>query len=104
MPTFVILIVISFIFYLFFRIKGFRTKPPAEKRWVNTKANIAVGSFLTFFGINQIFVYPDSTITLIIGIVFILLGLANAILGYRAYRYYLPLAIEEAENNQELKR
>ncbi len=87
-------------FYFFYKVKAFRTKLVIEKNWVNTKANIALGSFMTFFGLNQIFIRFDSTIALIIGVIFILLGLANVILGYRAYRHYLPLAIEEAKHNQ----
>ncbi|PWA11125.1 hypothetical protein DCC39_09810 [Pueribacillus theae] len=101
MPTLAILIVISIMFYFFYKVKSFRTKAPAEKSWINTKANIAIGNFLLFFGLNQIFIYYNSTITIIVGSVFILLGLANIILGYRAYRYYLPIAIEEAAQNKE---
>ncbi len=100
MPTLVILIVISFVIYFFYKVKAFRTKRVFEKNWINTKASIALGSFLLFFGINQIFLRYDSTIALVVSIVFILLGLANIILGYKAYRHYLPLAIEEAEQNQ----
>lgn len=100
MTTFVILITISFVFYFFYKVKSFRTKAVIEKSWVNTKANMALGSFLVFFGLNQIFIRYDSVIALIVGGVFIVLGLTNVILGYRAYRHYLPLAIEEAEQNQ----
>ncbi len=100
MPIFVVLIVLSIMFYFFYKVKSFRTKAVIEKSWINTKANMALGSFLIFFGLNQIFIRYDSTIALIISAVFILLGLANVALGYKAYRYYLPLAIEEAEQNQ----
>lgn len=100
MPTLVILIVISIVVYFFYKVKAFRTKRVIEKNWINTKASIALGSFLVFFGINQIFLRYDSVITLVVSIIFILLGLANVILGYKAYRHYLPLAIEEAEQNQ----
>lgn len=100
MPTLVVLIVISIVIYFFYKAKAFRTKAVIEKNWINTKASIALGSFLVFFGINQIFLRYDSTVALVVSIIFILLGLANIILGYKAYRHYLPLAIEEAEQNQ----
>lgn len=100
MPVLVILITISIVFYFFYKVKSFRTKAVVEKSWINTKANIALGSFLVFFGLNQIFIRFDSTIALIVSALFILLGLANVILGYRAYRHYLPLAIKEAEQNE----
>lgn len=100
MPTLVILTVISIIFYLFYKIKGFRTKAPIEKKWISTKANMALGSFLLFFGINQLIMYYDSWVTIVITTLFILLGLANVILGFRAYRHLLPHAIQEAEQKQ----
>jgi len=100
MPTLVILIVLSISFYFFYKIKVFRTKAPAEKKWINTKANMALGSFLAFFGLNQIVLYYDSLLTIIIGSIFILLGLANVIFGYQAYRHFLPLAIQEAEQRR----
>jgi hypothetical protein len=100
MPTLVILIVVSIVLYFFYKVKAFRTKRVIERNWVNTKASIALGSFLLFFGINQIFLRYDSTVALVVSIIFILLGLANVILGYKMYRHYLPLAIEEAEQNQ----
>lgn len=100
MPVFVILLIASIMFYFFYKAKSFRTKAVIEKSWINTKANIALGSFLVFFGLNQIFIRFDSAIALIISAIFILLGLANVILGYRAYRHYLPLAIKEAKQNQ----
>jgi len=99
MPTLVILIVASIVLYFFYKVKAFRTKRVIEKNWINTKASMALGSFLLFFGINQIFLRYDSIIALVVSIIFILLGLANVILGYKAYRHYLPLAIEEAEQN-----
>lgn len=100
MPTLVIFIIVSIMFYFFYKVKSFRSKSVIEKNWINTKANIAIGSFLVFFGLNQIFIRFDSAIALAIGAVFILLGLANVILGYKAYRHYLPLAIEEADQNE----
>lgn len=100
MPVFAILIIVSIMFYFFYKVKSFRTKAVIEKNWVNTKANMALGSFLVFFGLNQIFIRFDSIIALSVGAIFILLGLANVILGYKAYRHYLPLAIKEAEQNQ----
>lgn len=100
MPTLIILIVVSIVLYFFYKVKAFRTKRVIERNWINTKASIALGSFLVFFGINQIFLRYDSIVALVVSIIFILLGLANVVLGYKAYRHYLPLAIEEAEQNQ----
>ena len=101
MPIFVILIVFSIVFYLFYRVKSFRTNGVATKQWLNSKASIALGLFLVFFAINSIFVNL-STVTYIVGAVFILLGIVNVVVGYKKYRHYLPFAIEEANSMKNL--
>lgn len=96
MPVLVILLIFSFSFYIFFKIKYFRTKYPAEKKWISSKSSIALGLFVALFGLNQLFI-NHSTVAIIIGIIFILLGSFNVWGGVKAYKFYLPLAIEEAE-------
>ncbi|MGG3955873.1 YtpI family protein [Bhargavaea massiliensis] len=99
MPIFVILIVFSLAFYLFYKIKYFRSKKPMERKWISAKSSIALGSFVFFFAINQ-FLIHRSTVSLIIGIVFILFGAGSIWAGYRAHRYYFPLAVKEAEETK----
>lgn len=99
MPFFVILIVFSFSFYIFYKAKYFRTKLPAEKKWVSAKANIALGSFIALFGINQLFLY-HTTMTYIVSAVFIALGAINVVGGIQAYKYFLPLAVKEAQETR----
>ncbi|PIB39903.1 hypothetical protein AOA57_29695, partial [Pseudomonas sp. 2588-5] len=81
------MIVVSLAFYLFYKIKYFRTKMPIEKRWIQMKGNIALGIFLVAFALNLL-IMNRSTVDLVIGGLFLVLGVANVILGYRAYRYY----------------
>lgn len=59
---------------------------------------MAIGVFLLSFGLNQIII-TTTTVSIIVGLIFSILGGANVIYGYKAYKHYLPLAIEEAENN-----
>ncbi|WP_209122087.1 YtpI family protein [Alkalihalobacillus sp. BA299] len=92
--SFIILIVISLAFFIYFKIKFWRTTATIEKKWQQTRANIALGSFLIFFGLNLL-VFPRSTVDIIIGIIFVLLGLANAYFGFQNYKHYLPQVIEE---------
>lgn len=96
MPILVIIFVLAFAFYIFYKAKYFRTKLPAEKKWISAKSNIALGIFVGFFGINQVFLNL-STVGIIVGIVFILLGAFNVWGGIKSYKFFLPLAIEEAE-------
>jgi succinate-acetate transporter protein len=99
MPTLVIILIIAISFYLFYKVKEYRTKAPYEKRWIKTKANIALGVFLAVFGVNQLVTFR-STVELLISIVFLLLGLVNIWFGYKAYQHYLPHVIEEANGQK----
>ncbi|MFC3883223.1 YtpI family protein [Bacillus songklensis] len=94
MPIFVILIIISLSFYLYFKTKYFRTKRPMEKQWISAKSSIALGAFVLLFGINQYFIH-QSTLSIVIGILFIAMGGGSIWAGMRAYKYYYPLAVKE---------
>lgn len=96
MPILAILIVLSLVFYLFFKVKFVRSQLPMEKKWISGKSSIALGSFVSLFGVNQLFLF-HSTLTYIIAAVFILIGGFSIVGGVKIYKYYLPFAIEEAE-------
>ena len=96
MLIFVTFIIIALMFYIFYKIKYFSTKRPIEKRWLSSKSSISLGIFVALCGINQLFVFP-STITYMISIIFILIGTASTWNGVKAYKFYLPLAIDEAK-------
>ncbi|MDQ0298575.1 hypothetical protein J2S78_000983 [Salibacterium salarium] len=96
---FTIILVIALAMYVFYKIKTFRSKAPAAKKWIQTKANISIGLFMAAFGAILLGTNRD-TIDIIIGSVFLVLGAANIVLGYRAYRIYLPYAIKEAEEQR----
>ncbi len=102
MPVLVVLIVVSLVFYLFFKIKSVRTQLPMEKKWISGKSSIALGAFVAFFGINQLFLF-QSIVTYIVAAVFILIGGTSLIGGYKMYKFYLPYAIEEAEHVAQQK-
>lgn len=96
MPVFVIFIMFSLAFYIFYKAKYFRTKLPAEKKWISAKSSIALGSFIAFFGMNQLFLY-QTTVTYIVASIFIILGAVNILGGMKAYKFFLPHAIKEAQ-------
>jgi uncharacterized membrane protein HdeD (DUF308 family) len=91
------LILISLTLYIFYKAKYFRTQRPMEKGWVAGKSSMALGAFVAFYGLNQLVAYSSSTVSLLVGIVFLLIGAAYVYKGFRQYKYFLPLAIEEAE-------
>jgi YtpI-like protein len=100
MPVLVILITFSLAFYIFLKAKYFRTQLPAEKRWISSKSSIALGSFISLFGLNQLFLY-QTTVTYIIAGIFIILGAINIWGGVKAYKYFLPLAAKEVQDMQK---
>ncbi|MBB5172735.1 YtpI family protein [Texcoconibacillus texcoconensis] len=97
---FTTVIIASLVLFAYYKIKQIRTKQPMSRQWQSTKGNIAVGVFLTAFGLDQI-IYRQTTVAYIVGFSFIALGLVNLILGYRLYRYYLPLAAKESEQSRD---
>ncbi|MEK3798154.1 YtpI family protein [Peribacillus sp. FSL H8-0477] len=96
MPILVVIIVISFAFYIFYKIKSFRTHRPMEKKWLSGKSSMALGLFVFGFGVNQLFLYPTTT-TYIVAALFILIGGFSIFGGYKMYKHYLPFAIKEAQ-------
>jgi amino acid transporter len=98
MSFLVALIVIFFAFYLFYKTKYFRSKRPVEKKWLSAKSNIALGLFVAFFGINHLFFVSQTTVTVIVAVIFIVYGTVFAWIGYKKYKHYLPFAISEAES------
>lgn len=100
MPVLVFCIIITFMLYLFYKTKYFRTNRSMEKRWLAGKSAIALGLFVALFGVNQFFL-EISTTRIIVGVLFAIIGGASIYNGIRQYKHFLPLAIEEAEQLQK---
>ncbi|MEW8971117.1 YtpI family protein [Mesobacillus sp. LC4] len=98
MPILVFLIVLSFVFYIFYKIKYVRSKRPAERSWLSAKSSIALGLFVGLFGINQLFLF-QTTVTYIVSAIFIIMGSMSVWAGIKAYKFYLPHAAKEAQEN-----
>lgn len=100
MPILIILILLSLSFYAYFKIKYFRVKEIMHRKWISAKSSIALGLFVVFFGLNQMATDP-STVVIVIGIILLLVGGGSVWAGVRAYKFYLPRVIEEAENSRK---
>jgi hypothetical protein len=101
MTILAIFIILSFTLYLFYKVRYVRTRLPMEKKWLSAKSSIALGLFVAFFGGNLFFIL-QSAVAITIGVIFLLIGLSSAFAGYKAYRHYLPFAIEEAEAYKQM--
>jgi len=103
MSIFVFIIIMSAVAYLYFKTKQIRTPRPVEKQWQASRAGIALGIGIGFFGVNQLFLFnfeasSDLILTYIIAAVFILVGFGSAWLRFKTYRQITPiLAKEEAD-------
>lgn len=100
MPILVIVITISLMFYLFYKVLYFRSKRPMERKWIGAKSTVALGLFVACFGFNRLLFQP-STVSIVVGIIFLLLGSFNIWGGIKEYKHYLPLAAKEAANSSK---
>jgi predicted Abi (CAAX) family protease len=102
MPILVLFIVLSITFYVFYKVKQVRSNRPMEKKWLSSKASIALGLFVLLFGVNQLFLY-HTTSTYFIAAIFIILGGFSIWGGYKSYQHNLPYARREAEELNQSK-
>jgi uncharacterized protein YxeA len=99
----VVLIIILFAFYLFYKTKYFRSNRQVEKKWISAKSNIALGLFVCLFGINHLIFISESAISYIIAAIFMIYGAVFSWIGFKKYKHYLPFAIEEANSLEAQK-
>lgn len=64
-----------------------KTKDPLSQEYLNSKAKMWLGIFIFFFGINQYLLY-ETRLSLFIGIVFLILGVMQFRLGFKASKHY----------------
>ncbi|MBT2574110.1 YtpI family protein [Bacillus sp. ISL-51] len=98
MLVFVFLIGLSACFYVYYKVKGVRTKRALAKECFSAKSSMALGALVLLYGINQMILF-HSVLTLVIGGVFILIGAGSAWAGYKAYKHYEPIHAKEAERD-----
>jgi len=92
-------IVVTFVWYFYFKTKQFRTPLPIRKKWLGAKASVCLGAFLLFFGINFIIVY-QSSITYVVAGLFILLGSYFTYHNIKVAKHYGQFVKEELSINQ----
>lgn len=95
----VIAIIISFVFYFYYKTKQFRSTLPIRKKWYTAKAGVAFGLFVSLFGLNSTIIYP-TTIGFIVAAVFLIFGIALALSNFKRARHEGQYVHEEYELNQ----
>jgi hypothetical protein len=96
MPIFIILIILSFALYVFYKVREVRAKEPFYKQWTSTKARMALGAFLASFGLNEL-TAVEGRVQLWVALIFLAYGIVLLLMGWKMYKHFLTLAREEAK-------
>ena len=88
------ILLVSFIFFIFYVTKYFFTSELLQKRIVGSKLRLFFGIFMTLYGINQLFVKIEM-VTVIVGILFGLFGVANAYRGFQQIKHYKAIEAKQ---------
>ncbi|PMC36347.1 hypothetical protein CJ195_16235 [Bacillus sp. UMB0899] len=92
-----ILILVSLCFYLYFKMKTHRSKSSVQQKRSSVKAKVSLGLFVGFYGLNQLFL-KLSTIGIIVGLIFCIVGTVSSILTIRQYKLFLSLDMEKEKD------
>jgi len=87
MVIFPIVIVISIVLYIYYKVAILRTKDSLSQHYFNAKARICLGTFILFFGMNQ-YLFYQTKISLFIAIIFALLGILQLNRGIKETIHY----------------
>jgi|SRR5690625_3331415 len=87
MIIFPILIIVSIVLYIYYKVAILRTRDSLTQLYFNAKSRICLGCFVLLFGINQ-YLFYETKLSLIIGIIFLVLGILQANRGVREAKHY----------------
>ncbi|MDG5786991.1 YtpI family protein [Evansella sp. AB-P1] len=97
---YIIIIIISLVFYVYNKVQQAKAPGPAEKRWYAAKGSIAIGIFFITFGVSS-YINLGTSVAAIVSLIFTVFGLLNVIFGIKFYRTFLPFAKKEVEALKE---
>ncbi|MFC3040106.1 YtpI family protein [Virgibacillus xinjiangensis] len=87
MVIFPIIIVVSIVLYIYYKVAILKTKDGLEQAYYNARSRICLGTFILAFAINQ-YVFYQTRISLFIGIVFLVLGGMQFWRGWKEVGHY----------------
>lgn len=96
MPFAIVIIIVSLVLFVYYKVQQAKSPGFMEKRWYSAKGSIAVGIFFISFGVNA-YNSLGSQVAAYVAVLFVGFGLVNVIFGTRDYRRFLPLARQEVE-------
>lgn len=87
MIIFPIIITLSLVFYVYYKVAILKSNDKLTQAYFNAKSRLCLGSFVFFFGINQ-YIFYQTKISLFIGIVFLILGWLQLNRGFKEVKHY----------------
>lgn len=82
-----IVIVISAVLYIYYKVAILKSKDEVTQLYFNARSRMCLGTFVVFFGITQ-YTYYQNTLTLFVSIIFIVLGIMQINLGFKESKHY----------------
>ncbi|WP_407269027.1 YtpI family protein [Radiobacillus sp. PE A8.2] len=87
MIIFPILTIVSIVLYIYYKVAIVRSNDPLIQEYTNSKAQLALGTFISVFGINQ-YLFYQTQLALFVVIVFLLFGGMQLVNGYKKAKHY----------------
>ncbi|GAA0429584.1 YtpI family protein [Lentibacillus halophilus] len=87
MVIFPIIIVLSAVFWIYYKVAILKSGDGLTKEYFNAKSRVCLGSLIFFFGINQ-YMFYETRLSLFIGIVFLFFGGLHLYVGMKEARHY----------------
>jgi len=82
-----IIVAVSFVLYIYYKVIVFRYKDKLTQAYFNAKARICLGTFVLVFGINA-YIYYQTKLALFVGIIFLIFGGMQFNLGVKQTKHY----------------
>lgn len=87
MFIFPIMIILSLVFYVYYKVAILKNKDGLTQAYFNAKSRVCLGSFISFFGVNQ-YLFYETKLALFIAIIFLVLGIMQFVHGYKQAKFY----------------
>lgn len=93
-------IIILFAVFFYYKTKQFRATLPIRKKWYKAKAGVTFGIFIIIFGINAVVRYEGTTVSILVGAIFVLYGALQTMTHFKHMRHEGQYVKEEYELNK----
>lgn len=82
-----VIVVVSVIFYIYYKVEILKTKEEVLQFYYNARSRMALGTFVLTVGIT-LYIFYQSTLSLVIAIIFGILGVMQVVRGFNESRHY----------------